>query len=67
MDVIYGNVGEDLQLGEQKRTVDKAKELIFRSVAGSNCGDSDGGGRGRGLRGEIALGLLWCAARWMMI
>ena len=48
MDVIYGNVGEDLQLGEQKRTVDKAKELIFRSVAGSNCGDSDGG---RGLRG----------------
>ena len=59
MDVIYGNVGEDLQLGEQKRTVDKAKELIFRSVAGSNCGDSDGG-RGRGLRGETALGLLWC-------
>ena len=51
MDVIYGNVGEDLQLGEQKRTVDKAKDLIFRSVAGSNCGDSDGGGRGRGLSG----------------
>ena len=53
----YGNVGADLRLGEQKRTVDKAKDLIFRSMAGSNCGDSDGG---RGLRRGTAQGLLWC-------
>ena len=45
-DIIYGNVVEKLRHGEQKRTVDKAKDLIFRSVAGSNCGDSDGRGRG---------------------